>query len=299
MATSVVLSWPSSALAQRAELQLLRVGCTPDGWSDEGFVRVLRAELRVTRVELAVEHGMDGSVELALQCDDTGPSALVTVQLHGPRTGTRTVALAELEPSVWVRAVALTAHELVVAILEEPPPQATPPPTARGPSAALELGSRVLVFPRTPTAGGGVLAGLSLRPEGLPIEGFAELAFAYVEHRTASNDVAATSTDVRLGARLLLDVPPLRLGAELAVVGSHLWIAGGAGARGRTERDAFAFAIDLAARIEVALAHPVSLALSVGARAYLVGVDAHLSGAPGVGFVEAIPIASLSLVVLL
>lgn len=295
----LALGWPAPARADATEVSVARRGCVPEGWHDEAFAGALRAELAALGVRV-VDGTRSGSIVVELRCEGgSGPSAWLEVRLPGPRAAARLVSFADLDPALRERTVALAAHELVAGALagDVATPTAAPAPPPDGLRPGLEIGARLLVLPEGPLLAAGTLLGGLLGNTGSPFEGALEIAFAYAERSSAMGVVRGTSTDLRIAGRLSLDLPPVRLGVELGLVGSHLWIGGQGTTTRAAELHALGLAIDAQLRAEMSLADAVAIALAGGVRGYLVGAEGRLAGSPGVAFVEALPLLSLSLTV--
>jgi len=159
----------------------------------------------------------------------------------------------------------------------------------------LELGSSLVVFPGPPLVGGGGFVGLEVNAADLPISFVVRLGALYAEARSARGRVLVVSSELGLGGRAFLEVDVLRLGLSLMLTGADLYADARRSDEVAGSLHAFGLSVDAQLRAAVALGPEVSLALALGARSYVLGLQAQVDEGTQVPFIDVVPSGSLEL----
>lgn len=320
-----VLAWmasASSAHAQRASIRLQTEGCTPSWWSESGFRSALGVELAA--LEMDITEDASNALTITVPC----ASQLTIVQVRVARESVvvqHDVPLIDVDPFVRTRALALAAHDAIQEAwaidiptpIEAPvlPPVPLPEPAPAEPveevvipveieaplppRVRLEVGGHGFVMVPAEAVGGGALVGVEVPIAMLPLSVITRLRFGYAEAGDALGRILSVTGDGLVGVRTWLDVDVLRLAAEVALAGCYLRIEGQSS---RTDVaasaiDAFGLAIEAHARGTLSVTPDVGVALALGVRGFVVGSEGRAEGRTPVGFVGALPSASLEAVV--
>ena len=319
-----MMTCTDAAHAQRSTIRVETEGCTPSWWNESAFRSALGVELAA--LEMDVTEDAPSLLTISVPC----ARQLTIVQVRVVRESVvvqRDVALIDVDPFVRTRALALAAHDAIqeawaieipvvveapvevpVVLEVEPTPtpiapvEEAPPPAPQGtPSderVRLEIGAHGFVMVPAAAIGGGALLGVEVPLSGLPFSILARTRFGYAEANDALGRISGITVDGIVGARAWLDVDVLRLAAEVAVAGSYLRIEGQSARSDVAVRsvDAFGLAIEAHARGTLAITRDVGVTLAVGVRGFVIGSEGRAEGRTPVGFVGALPSASLEVV---
>lgn len=319
-----LLTCTGVANAQRSTIRLETEGCTPSWWNESAFRSALGVELAA--LEMDVTEDAPSVLTISVPC----ARQLTIVQVRVVRESVvvqHDVALIDVDPFVRTRALALAAHDAIqeawaieipvvveapvevpVVVDAEPTPAPivpvvdVPPPapleTTSDERVRLEMGAHGFVLVPAAAIGGGALLGVELPLSGLPLSIVARTRFGYAEANDALGRIVGITVDGVLGARTWLDVDALRLAAEVALAGSYLRIEGQSARPDVAVRsiDAFGLAIEAHARGTLAITRDVGVTLALGVRGFVIGSEGRAEGRTPVGFVGAVPSASLEVV---
>lgn len=309
------------AHAQRSTIRLETEGCTPSWWNESAFRSALGVEL--SALEMDVTQDAPSLLTVSVPC----ARQLTIVQVRVVRQSVvvqRDVALIDVDPFVRARALALAAHDAIqeawaieipvvieaplevhvvseaeptptpiAPVVEVPPP--TPLETPSDERVRLEIGAHGFVIVPAATVGGGALLGVEVPLSGLPLSILARTRFGYAEANDALGRISGITVDGIVGARAWLDVDVLRLAAEVALAGSYLRIEGQSSRPDVAVNsiDAFGLAIEAHGRGTLAVTPDLGVALVLGVRGFVIGSEGRAEGRTPVGFVGALPSASL------
>lgn len=274
-------------------------------------------------IDLECSDGTRGAIAIGLG------TTLVTrvVDLHevGETARMRTLALAACDLIVEARDRAATSATSLLApppaeatILDtrEPPPPATPEPATPEPAPALALASPAAPTPPPESAPATVEATLSARAratllagptlagggdlelemvlDGFPIALLIGLGAEYARALDALGSIEGAWVEGTLGARGILDVDVLRLGAAVSGALGYARIDGTSTSPtvSARSRDALVLAVDADLSLAVAVG-PLRLSLLAGVRFWALGLDGRADGRPTLGFVDAAPFVAL------
>lgn len=311
------------AHAQRSTIRLETEGCTPSWWNESAFRSALGVELAA--LEMDVTEDAPSVLTISVPC----ARQLTIVQVRVVRESVvvqHDVPLIDVDPFVRTRALALAAHDAIqeawaieipvvveapeevpVVLEEEPTPtpiapivDVPPPVPSETPSderVRLEVGVHGLVLVPAAALGGGAVLGMEVPLSGLPLSVVARTRVGNVEANDALGRIVAITVDGIVGARAWLDVDIFRLAAELALAGSYLRIEGQSSRPdvAANSIEAFGLAVEAHARGTLAITPDVGVVLALGVRGFVIGSEGRAEGRTPVGFVGALPSASLEL----